>query len=137
MKLLNRFIYIALPLLVLTACIFPVMSTTLTDGEMATITVRGYNLITFSPISTISLLSPILFILIMFSCTEQHTKEIMLIALLTLSAVGFASGFNQAREWLMTTGGFVKYDVRGMLYIILSPIIAIIPWIANKNSKDA
>ena len=133
---IERSMFIFLPLLLTLVCFFPIVSGTSTNGETATFVIRGYDLLNFSPWSAITLMAPILLLLIIFADAEYHTKEILMLALIIISVVGFLAGFNGARIWLYKTcNSMIEYHIEGFTYPLVLPFLTINIWL-TKNVRE-
>lgn len=105
MKKISPPILILAALAATAACILPLLSTYLSEGESCTMIVRGYNLPAFSAWGCIPLLSPALFVAILFSHQSKGAKEVETLLLLTANAVSFTHAFYAAKTWLEALGG--------------------------------
>ena len=108
----------------------PIMSVSRLDGEACELMVRGYNLMEFSPWTTIPVFTAIFIIAILFSCQSKAAKQAELLLLLAADCVCYVTSVMEARAWLdsvsssfvFTHFGFVTFPL-GTMALILSAIV--------------
>ena len=125
-KCLYRVIVMTLTVLSLLACFLPVISVYSGGLESYTIYVRGYNLIEFSALGSITLLSPIAVLLLTFGHQRKATKELALIALMFSHVISYIHSFHIAHRWLESVGDSHVSFHFGMLLIPIIFIITVI-----------
>lgn len=107
-------------------CLLPVMSVYSGGLESCILFVRGYNLIEFSALGIIPLLSPVAVFLIIFVQQRKAAKELELIVLMFSNTVSYIHGFHAAHSWLESVGdSHVSYH-SGLLLIPIIFIITVI-----------
>lgn len=81
-------------------CLLPLMSARAISAESATLLVRGYNLIEFSPWGIFPIVAPLLIPLILISHLSERIQRVLLATLLASNALCYVSSFLAARTWL-------------------------------------
>ncbi len=66
-----------------------------------TILIRGFNLMEFSALGCVPVLTPPLLLFIIFSSLDRKIKEVGIIVFLLLVTICYCHSFIEAREWLM------------------------------------
>lgn len=134
---MKKIILSALAMLAMVWSLLPIMSGTVTDGEAARLTVRGIGLVSISPISAVTLIAPIIFIIVLLGNMTVYAKELTLIGVIILSCVGFAFGFIEAREWLVDICGVgIEYSPFGLMYPFVLPILTLFFHLWKNGEKE-
>lgn len=125
-KYLYRVTVTILSVLWLLSCLLPIISVDSGGLESCTLYVRGYNLLEFSALGSITLLSPIAVLLIIAGYQHKSTKELVLIVLMFSNIISYIHSFHIAHRWFESVGDSNVAYHSGMLIIPILSIITVI-----------
>lgn len=78
----------------------PFYSSHVTEGEAYNMVIKGYNLVEFSPLGSVVLISPILLIGLVFSKLQNNHKTIGILSLLPITAIALNHSCSAAYRWM-------------------------------------
>lgn len=95
----------------------PVMGMRLSGGEWGEITIHGYNLMEFSALACLPLLTPLLLPVILFGNQSKAAQEAELLFLFGGNVLSCVHSCNAAQIWLSTLeDGLVRHYAGDVLY---------------------
>jgi len=129
MKNIHKFVISILCLAAAAISVMPIMSAETGNTEYGTLVIRGYNLMEYSALGCVPLLTFILIPILLFgrqSTASKHTETILLVY---GNAIFYIHALNSAKEWLRSVSnssltyypGLVLY--LGVLILLLFAVI--------------
>ena len=128
----SKYTIIALAVLSIALCFFPVLSAEITTGEVYTSVIRGYNLLEFSTFGIVILIAPMLVLTILYGCQSKAAKELELVVLLLGNNVCYIHSIHNAWRWLNEIGAaLIEVKTAMLLYPIVFIVLCISAIIRN------
>ena len=115
-------------------CVFPVMSTCLSDGESCDLIVRGFNLVEFSALGSVCLFAPLLVPGILLGSQSRAAQEVEIMCLLLGNILCYSHSFNIARAWLAENGSsLITYHPNMLWYPAAFIAVLIFGWSMTRS----
>ena len=140
MKILTlKYTIVALAIITLALCFFPMQSGRITNGEACTMILKGYNFTEFSAPSIVILIAPLLVPAILYGCQSSGVKELELILLMIGNSICFVHGANAARTWLLEIDAAIygMTNIALYLYPVAFALLCIVAIVKNTTYKEA
>ena len=140
MKILTlKYTIVALAIITLALCFFPMQSGRITNGEACTMILKGYNFTEFSAPSIVILIAPLLVPAILYGCQSSGVKELELILLMIGNSIWFVHGANAARTWLLEIDAAIygMTNIALYLYPVAFALLCIVAIVKNTTDKEA
>lgn len=118
-----KFLIFGICLAVTCLCFLPVMSRASGASGTCMLIIRGYNLMEFSGLGCIPILTPLLIPGILFGHQSRAAQEIEIMLLFLASMASYIHSFNSAREWLLKVGSSIISLYPGALLMPLGLIL--------------
>ena len=101
-------------------CLFlPIFSTRITEGEAWTMVIKGYNMTEFSPWGSVVLISPLIFIGLLFSKVKNSMKTFVLLILLLIDSYALSNAYSATYKWVLEAAtGYVQPHPNHLLYTL-------------------
>lgn len=117
-KILNP-LAIIFSLAALTTLILPLFSEYITGGESYNMVIKGYNLVEFSPLGSVVLISPILLIGLILSKLKNSFKTVGTMGLLLLDLLALSHSYSAAYNWIIAeTGSHPQVHMNQLFYLL-------------------
>lgn len=128
----SKYSIIALAVVSVSLCFFPILSAKITEGEAYTCVIRGYNLLEFSAFGIVVLIAPVLVPIILYRCQSKAAKELELMVLLLGNSICYTHSGHNVWRWLNEIGvTFIEVKAAMVLYPITFITLCIVAIIQN------